>query len=146
PQQRMDRILSPVGGAIVLMSDDLKYPMNYLDRALEIVRGAAQSIRGNVLIGQEGYVLSEAAMGSKWSSEDGCQDNSQLHGTWVHVLRLGTIVIPAPSDHDYFFRNFLSQILKTILDYRPHMRHVAFAHLSEVNDVPLLMIIPPSST
>jgi hypothetical protein len=146
PHQRMDRILSPVGGAIVLMSDDLKYPIDYLDRALEIVRGAAQSIRGNVVIGQEGYVLSEAAMGSKWSSEDGCRDNSKLNDTWVHVLRLGTIVIPAPSDHDYFFRNFLSQIFKTILDYRPHMRHVAFAHLSEVNDVPLLMIIPPSST
>ena len=126
----MDRILTPVGGAIVILSDDLIYPIDYLDRALEIVRGAAQSIRENVVIGQEGYVLSEAAMGSKWASEDGCQVNSELNGKMVHVLRLGTIVIPGPSDHDYFFRNFLSQILKTILDYRPHMRHVAFAHLS----------------
>jgi hypothetical protein len=142
----MDRILSPVGGAVVLMSDDLKYPIDYLDRTLEMVRGAAQSIRGNFVVGQEGYVLSEASMGSEWSSEDGCQDNSKLNGTWVHVLRLGTIAIPAPSDDEYFLNTFLSQILKIVLDYRPHMRHVAFAHLAEVNDVPLLMIIPPSST
>ena len=36
-------------------------PLTNLDRALEIVRGAAQSMRGNVVIWQEGYVLSEAA-------------------------------------------------------------------------------------
>jgi hypothetical protein len=146
PQQRMDRILSPVGGAIVLMSDDLKYPIDYLDRASKLVRGAAQSIRGNFVIGQEGYVLSEAAMGSKLSSEDDCQDDSELNGKWVHVLRLGTIALPALSDHDYFFNSLLSQILKIIFNYRPHMRHVVFAHLAEVNDVPLLMIISPSST
>ncbi len=144
--QLMDRILTPVGGAIVLMSDDLKYPIDYRDRALEIVRCAVQSIREHVVIGQEGYVLSEAAMGSKWSCEGGCQDNSELNGKLVHVLRLGIIVIPAPSDHDYMFQSFLGQTLKIILNYRPHMRHVAFAHLAETNDVPLLMIIPPSST
>ena len=100
PQQLMDRIRLPVGGSIVIMSDDLKYPIDYLDRALEIVRGASQSLRENVVIGQEGYVLSEAVMGSKWSSEDGREDNSKLNGKLVHVLRLGTIVIPTPSDHE----------------------------------------------
>jgi hypothetical protein len=53
PRQMMDRILTPVGGAIVIMSDDLIYPIDYLDRALEIVRGAAQSIRENVVIGPD---------------------------------------------------------------------------------------------
>jgi hypothetical protein len=138
----MDMVQAPVGGAIVLMSDDLIYPFDYLDRVLKMVRGAAQSIGGKFVLGQEGYVLS-ASMGSKWSSEDGCEDNSELNGKWVHVLRLGTIAIPVLSDH--YGQPFLSQLMG-ILKFHPHMRHVAFANLAEVNDVLLLMIMAPSST
>lgn len=75
----MELIPSRKRFAIVLICDVLKDVVDYLDRVLAMVRGAAQSKLGKFVVGQEGYVLS-AAMGSKLSSEDCCQDKSQLNG------------------------------------------------------------------
>jgi len=128
----MDSIQSPNHGIIIIMEDSLDYPHDYIQVVTEKINIAENTMGGRIIIGQEGYVLSEAVE----SNVKFCYRETELaaYAQLVHVLRLGTIAFLASIDSHRFINSILC-----LLEFPIHMRHAAFAFLAGEIEASLLL-------